>query len=565
MKKHPMRLFCLLLALAAMLSAASCAADPVPPPAESGNEKETGEGPGEETEMNALEQLSKKYPLSVCKGKVMPKAITVVGIPKSFSEKVMLGTLQGNLANCSDTQILFQAGCIDYYKQYIKDGYDVRFASGGDAWNILGKFKNKIAGYILCDDGENESVNVAISLCGILNAVAVQKSDEKLVKTEGLALVLDVTGKDEKWLRESEYFDKLNKKIAVEQPMNMAPKLVDYAVMAGAYFSFYNGHSTEEHSEKFGFLDDGALVFGYNNTLGEIQTVDSFGRINACMIPSDHAFNLSTLSAFCKETAEQKTFPAEGKNPEKVHTVCFILSDGDNMQWLTNDFITSDRWYNSPLRGEFEMGWGLPATAIDVTAPVVDYLYDTMKPTDEFIMELSGLGYTFPSRWDPDELTGMAYDLSSYMSRSGLKYAEILDDHGFNTDVLGAFTYQEGIDGIFYIDYGNYAEYKGKILWSDGKPIVSARYRLWNGLEDGKIENVAAGINKASRDPSSPDAYSFVIVHAWSGADENGKQTGGGSSLRAISEVINLLKTDVDVVTPTEFMDRIVRNLGKDN
>ncbi len=565
--KKLIQMTCLALALLAAAGLTGCGGKPgtpgteTDPPQEHETEAETK--PQEEKTVLTPDDLMKKYSVAVNKAAVRPKSIRTLAIPSAFSERLMLGTLQGLLANCSETQIVFQAGCIDYYRDYVKKNYGVKFVSGGDAWSTLESLKSKIDGYILCDDGTGESVDVAISLAGVLKGIAVQKCDESKVKKMGLTCLLDVCGKDDAWLRGSEYFDRLNKKIAVEQPTDMAPKLVDYAVMSGAYFSFYNGHEEEEHARKYDFLEDDAIVFGYNNTLGEIQTVRSFGSINVSMIPSDHAYNLSVLSSFCKETAVQKTYASTGQNAEKVHTVTFILSDGDNMQWLTNDFITSNRWYNSPLRGQFEMGWGLPATAIDLTAPIVDYLYDTMTPSDEFIMELSGLGYTFPSRWNDLALTEMAGTLADYMKRSGMKYAEILDDHGFDKNILSAFTYQDGIDGLFYIDYGNYAEYKGEILWADGKPIVSARYRLWNGLGDGTIENVAAGINAGSRDPSSVDAYSFVIVHAWSGADDNGTQISGGSSLRAIQEVIDRLDADVDIVTPSEFMDRIVRNLGK--
>ena len=233
------------------------------------------------------------------------------------------------------------------------------------------------------------------------------------------------------------------------------------------------------------------------------------------------------------------------------------------MQWLTNDFLTSDKWYASKLRGKFPMGWGVPATAVDMTAPILSYLYGSKKIGDEFIMELSGLGYTFPSKWKSTERQKMAENLAEYMRRSDLKYAEILDDGGFNTHTLSAFTKQEGIDGLFYIDYGNYAEYKGKILWSDGKPIVSARYRLWGGLADGSISSIAKSINAASTDPKSEDAYSFIIVHAWSGDDGSGTVVEGGNTMAGIQKLIETLDSDVQVVTPTVFMERITANLAK--
>ena len=72
-----------------------------------------------------------------------------------------------------------------------------------------------------------------------------------------------------------------------------------------------------------------------------------------------------------------------------------------------------------------------------------------------------------------------------------MKYAEILDDEAFSAEHFEPFTKQEGIDGIFYIDYWNYAGMKGDILWSNEKPVVSAKYRLWAELEDGQVDYIA--------------------------------------------------------------------------
>ena len=40
------------------------------------------------------------------------------------------------------------------------------------------------------------------------------------------------------------------------------------------------------------------------------------------------------------------------------HTVCFMMTDGDNIQWALNDLTTNERWYGYPDRGQFAMGWG---------------------------------------------------------------------------------------------------------------------------------------------------------------------------------------------------------------
>ena len=515
-----------------------------------------------------------KPPVELVIDPVVPKAakqattLYQINEPSSFTDKLTLATLQGLVANHCEDQILINGGAFNNYKPYLRKNWNCTLQTKVDGKaitipNLIEHYKDQLSGYILCAaDAASDSGNVAISLAGVLNAIVVTPENQKICDDLGLTCLLDASDKNDAWLRSSEYWGQLSQTIAFEQPLNMAPKLVDYAVMSKSYFSFYNGHNANEHRQKYSFLEDNGIVFGYNNTLGEYDTVASFSAENLQMIPSDHAYNLSTLSGFKTDVLQQKTKEVSEELPKKAHTVCIILSDGDNVQWLTNDFSTSDKWWANSYRGKFDMGWGLPPAALDLTAPMTAYLYDKMTVRDEFIMQLSGLGYTFPSKWSKSAREQMAAKLSEYMMRNDLHYAEILDDNGMSKSVMSSFTKQEGIDGLFYIDYSNYAGKNGQILWSNSKPVVAARYRLWANTTDGSISAISKAVNRASIDPTDADSYSFIIVHAWSGL--NGKNlVEGGNTMDAVAELVKAFDDDVDVVTPSEFMNRIIANKAK--
>lgn len=552
--KYTVRLAIALLLIAASLFTSACTAVT--------EETEGGSAATESAEDHDTEPLTSP---SVPKAKVRAKTVYVTEQPRSFAEKLLLATLQGLVSNVSEDQILISRGAYKNYSKYLKTDFGCEILTKvdgkyADVSNLLMHYSKDLSGYILCDsDPDSASGSVAVSLAGLLCAVVATEESEDICKGAGLTLTLDVRGKDDKWLRESEYWQRLDRSIAFEQPLGMAPKLVDYAVMSGAYFSFYDGTDPIEHREKYGFLDKGGLIFGFNNTLGEFDTVDSLSQNELQLIPADHAYNLSTLSGFCRDGYEQKTENTEVSVGKNAHTVCIVLSDGDNLQWLTNDFSTSGKWWDNPARGQFNMGWGLPPTAGEIIAPVTSYLYGTMTKRDEFIMQLSGLGYTFPSRWSASERDRMAEELASLMEKSDLKYAEILDDGGMTPDILTSFTSKDGIEGLFYIDYSNYAGMKGEMFFCDGKPVVSARYRLWADTADGSIEAISEAVNAASTDPESKDSYSFIIVHAWSGLTD-GRLTAGGNTLDAVKALTEAFDEDVDVVTVTEFMERIKEN-----
>ena len=492
------------------------------------------------------------YESSVPKAQKQARVMYVMDEPNSFSEKLTIATLQGIIANVSDEQIFINNGGYSKYSKYIQEEYDCLTPTmiDGKAATVssaLKHFKKYLSGYILCsDDSNSESGSVAVSLAGILNAVVVTPKNEKVCKELNLKCLLDVSKKNDNWLRSSQYWNKLNKDVAVEQPLNMAPKLV------------YNGKKAAEHSKKYEFLNDGGFIFGYNNVLGEFDTVNSISKQNLQLIPSDHAYNLSTLSGFKADTIKQKEFDynLDGNNK---HTVCIMMSDGDNVQWILNDFATSNKWYGNANRGKINLGWGIAPTAIDLIAPMNAYLFDNMAAGDEFVAQLSGLGYTFPSRWNQSERKSMAAKLSEYMFRTNVKYAEILDDAGMKKDVLSDFTEQKYIKGLFYIDYANYAGNKGDIIWTNNKPTVSAKYRLWAGIDDGSIKKIASKINNTSTDPKNKNSYSFIIVHAWSGLNGD-KLVANGNTMDAVKKLIDSFDDDVEVVTPSVFMDRIVSN-----
>ena len=36
--------------------------------------------------------------------------------------------------------------------------------------------------------------------------------------------------------------------------------------------------------------------------------------------------------------------------------------------------------------------------------------------------------------------------------------------------------------GLIYLEYSRYDGLKGRVVWANGKPVISARTMLWDGL-----------------------------------------------------------------------------------
>lgn len=491
------------------------------------------------------------------KAAVEAKTLLLTNVPSDGSA-LTLASMQGLLANVSDKNLLFRA---DKYREWLPytNAELIETQPDGSPWDLaalLGEFAPYFDGYLLCDD---DSAYIALSLANPKNSIVVTPEYESIVQDAGLRITADVRGWSDLRLRTSLAFRKLRRDVAFEQPLSRAPRMLDYAVMSGAYVWYDAAANRAEHTNAFRFLQDNALIFGWNNDLGEHGTVSSVSYLNACLIPADWACNLSVLSGFPYKNVRQKTAVPDAPDGR---TVCLLLSDGDNLQWFVSSY-ESAYYYGSPIRGQFPFAWGVPASAADLAAPLLERYCDEMTENDAFVLSLSGLGYTFPSKWTSRKaLRDMARTLAQKMERTDTHELLVLDDGGFRSKALDTIVRETRADGVFYMDFSKYAGMSGSMRFVDGTPIVSARYQLWNGMEGCSPAEIAAAVNALPTDPKNPDAYAFIIVHAWSGLSGSGAFVEGGNTMKAVEQLVRGLDADTHLVSPSQFMERIAANCG---
>jgi len=484
----------------------------------------------------------------------------------STPDHLALGTLQGLVARYCDEQIYLMGNDenTEYVRTVTERDWNITWCDTVDGKEITVESllayyadKNVYKGYILCSAENEESQYVAVSIAGLIDAVVVMEENKTMLDNLGFECLLDVSDKDDAWLRQSEYWDKLNKNIAIERLFHARegvisygglPGLIDLAVLNGAYSTMYNGYVKEEHAAHFDYLNDDAYIFGWYIPIGEDGVVDSLGSINAGIIPADTVKNLSVLTGLTLDSIKQERLNDAAMDVENVHTITFVYTDGDNLWWFTEGpFITTDRYMYGSQDRTFSIGWGLPPTSLDLMGPVATYLYETKPAQDEFVMSLSGTSYTYVSRWDEEARAEMTEKLAEYMKRMDLEYMVLLDNYGGErTDIFEDFTEHEQIKGIFYVGY----DYTGgRTFWTNGKPTVHPRNMLDTGAVGG-YEYFLTWLQREtlSTDPSKARSYSFYYVNAW------------GTYVDTLSQFVNNLPENVEVVAPGEFMDRLVAN-----
>ncbi|RCW49437.1 GxGYxYP domain-containing protein [Paenibacillus prosopidis] len=469
----------------------------------------------------------------------------------SETESVMIASLQGLIANKTSEQIyiLPESGNYGLWLTDLKDKYGVKLKYYNDPWMLLKKYKKYFNGYLLWQQG-NSSINAASSLAHLKDAVLLEQSD--VTKAEDYKQVMDLTGKDENWVKEN-YWNQLKHNLLIEQKEEMGPKLRDYAAMTGA-FMFYDGNSAFRNAV-MAEADDDSVVLGWGDaSRGEDQFIMPSSEAGLFTLPADHAFNLSVLSGFELDSLKQKASepPAAEYN---VHYVSFVMSDGDNIQWMLNDLGEKGKpWFGNENRGSFDMGWAVSPSMIDLAPSVVNRFYEDATGKDAFVVGPSGGGYMYPSKYPAAELDQHLERLNNYMGRMDLGLVEVIDFNAFNNAGLwDKYTAQPNVDGVIYLEYSNHKALNGAIKWANGKPVITPREMLWQGNAGSDNASVVNHINAAPRNPKSAAGYSLVLVHAWS------------KSMDDVKAVIDQLDDDVRVVTPVEMVGLIKEQVPQQN
>ena len=139
------------------------------------------------------------------------------------------------------------------------------------------------------------------------------------------------------------------------------------------------------------------------------------------------------------------------------------------------------------------------------------------------------------------------------MTLGDLHVIEILDFGSFTyTDIWDVYTAHDQIDGLIYLEYGDHSEPQGATVWSNGKPVISPRIKLWNGLPESDATTSINRIYQMPRDPSSHSGYSMVIAGVWE------------HSMEEIQSIIDGFSPDTRVVTPSVMLQLMSENIPHD-
>ncbi len=411
---------------------------------------------------------------------------------------------------------------------------------------VLRHFKTASGQYVLYRKDEPESQSVAQVLARGAGAIALEDALEEPAREAGWKRIGDARGRTLESLTEKERTaGGAHPGLVIEQRAEMAYQLRDYAMLGGAVvFPAGNDPVARQVLDRHGL---GTLVLGWGSAGGEDVFIRRNSKRGMAMVPTDHVQNLAVTSALpASGPLRQKAAPRGGNSGKREHLVTFVFTDGDNLSWMLNDFPVGEGWFGSPRRKEIPLGWGIAPSMAAVAPGVMEWYYREAGSgcgRDVFVAGPSGNGYFYPSEFPSGALAQHCRELNRLMKQADLRLVQILDfDALERTDLWREYLRQPMIDALLYCDYAPYDKGKGKVVWAEGKPVISARAMLWKGIAGADPDSVLRLLSSAPRTPDDSAGYSYIAVHAWS------------HSVADVANLIRRLPEDVRVVAPDEFV-----------
>jgi hypothetical protein len=360
---------------------------------------------------------------------------------------------------------------------------------------------------VLYDRNANaDSINMATSIAGVTNAIMVDPSTVSFATAAGLHQVADARNMTYSQVY-AQYGSQFNKDMLFHQDTGKNEQLRDFSIMNKGFMFYSNPTALNPYAAN---QNPQGRIFGFGPS--EKDLFSQASQNSQQVVASDYSWSTSTTSKWQVPLASQQYHaPSNVATTAGKHYVAFVMSDGDNSQWLTNSFPTDPKWFGSPDRGNFNMTWDLTSTLGQMNPVAFNYLYQHASNgahKDSFVSS-GGAGPTFPSQYP--YINGLAASIGQSMHTADQKVVSILDPT-YDTSKLDPILDNSQVMGMMFKTYDDF--YKGRggaVEFHDGKPIVSVQYSLWDGADTAR--SIADALNGSIHHDPAHDPLSYSIVN----------------------------------------------------
>lgn len=427
-------------------------------------------------------------------------------------------------------------------EQGVQNGLELACSDYESVDGLRLQLKGFFDGYVLTDVKNNPESGIVASVAShVYNSIIVDVRDKEYFEKAGYSMKYDATHKTtlDAW---HEFKDKCSNEALVIMPVQTG-ELREFAIKNNLFVLNLNkkqgdprsGQNVDLLEEVLAWLQPNVPVYGWEQGVSEDQFVARISKSGHPMIPCDWSYNHSLTSLLYTE--RQQPVQAQSFNPKlidfdkKRNYVSFFLSDGDNIQWMMQDFATG--FYDVPEAIEVKMSYGLPVSTLSMMAPAQLHNLMNLRRDECSVLEMLGGGYYYIDTYSQnnnrnDNLKIAAERLAVSMRRYhvGLLGVMAMDVKS----VASKEAYQTFVDandrleGIIALQYSPYAGGGGEVFWVTNKngydiPVITVRYSLWDRIHEreGSPDFIASKLKAEAQ----VESFSAICVHAWSRFEGN--------------------------------------------
>lgn len=385
-----------------------------------------------------------------------------VGVTRSQAEDemVLFSSLKG-IVNAKQPRIFSYEGDAFAEGQYTwLQSLGLGWNEIANNWDLIGKYRSELNGIIVYDNTQPDTINLATTLAASKRALVVSPSLAARLTSApyNLPILQDFRGKFTNKLSVyqtlfDQYWPGLTHRLAFGINPNAVKAAVrEYATAVGAASLWLDPAVPGESTLLNKFLssmDPGSPWMGWWPDEGVGVTAAS--KYGIATVASDWSANL-TMHSGMPRTVNVKPMPAKPPLENKVY-VAFILSDGDNLQYV--EHLMRKLW-NNPDRGKVPMGWTVSPAMLDAMPGALNFYWSTATANDTLISGPSGYGYTYPNVWsDRNRLDQFVTKTEDYNRRAGLRVITVWNTITGGIDVNAGNSYADHASSLLGVTAQN--------------------------------------------------------------------------------------------------------------
>lgn len=411
---------------------------------------------------------------------------------------------------------------------------------------LIEKYRSHVKGIVIYDPNLLDTLNLAITLAGLNDALILHPASIKLVGGLDLPVVADLRGR---YVDKIQVYEDVYKLLPMTNKSSIAViytgvvNMADYAIkhrMAVVGLSPLPEDKDERSLlEKILEAHPGRLAFGFfpKGGTGEYYGVNLLSRYGKTLIVTIHASSLS----FTEHLYPLLEVPQQG-DPEPfipdsngVYAAIFI-SDGDNIAFLQHLLLTDSWWYH-PLRGSIPIGWTVNPWIARLAPNLLVLLREEATANDEIVAGVAVAGHMNPTLMPEEALENLSKAVKPVVEKAGLDTLLSWDPLGYRGFFYFKSVYHYFYPALFPGEHG----FPGLSLW-EGIPVIYT-VNLYN------YENYREVVDNILSHVSERPLFLAFLVNVWS-----------FKNLARVAELADYLKSKgVILVGPREMAATIKR------